>query len=471
MNQRKQVTKYLISDLLAASVTWVLFYIFRKLFVEPLKFGYQVPITLSLSFFLGLSFIPIFWITLYHMTGYYKDVLRKSRLSDIVETFFQTLLGSVIIFFLLILDDVIHSYKNYYLLFSVLFGIHYTLTLIPRYILTSATVRKIRSRRIVFPTLMIGSNMQAVDVYLELENPDYSYGNKIIGFINVHQKKHYQLSDYLPHLGGLQDLNRVLKKYQIQEVIIALDASEHKEITRIINTLGLCDVVIKAIPSMDDILSGKVKMTQLFGTPLIQISHELMPVWQENIKQFFDYFIAVGALILSSPLILFLAAGVKLSSPGPILYSHERIGRYGKPFRIFKFRSMYNNAEPNGPELSSKMDNRLTNFGRFMRKYRLDEIPNFINVLRGEMSIVGPRPERQYYIDHIIKKAPHYVHLQKVKPGITSWGQVKYGYAENVDQMIKRLKYDLIYIENMSLLVDLKILLYTVFTVFRVRGV
>ncbi len=471
MNQRKQVTKYLISDFLAASATWVLFYIFRKLFIEPLKFGHSVPVTFSTQFFLGLCFVPLFWITLYHMTGYYKDVYRKSRLNDVFQTFIQTLLGTVIIFFLLILDDVIHSYKNYYLLYSVLFTVHFFFTLIPRYLLTSAITRKIRKRQISFPTLMIGSNLQAVDVYLELEQSEYSYGNKIIGFINIQQKEHYQLSDYLPHLGGLKDLNRIVDNYQVQEVIIALETSEHEEITQIINRLGLCDVVIKAIPSMDDILSGKVKMTQLFGTPLIQISHELMPVWQENIKQFFDYFVASLALILSSPLILFLALGVKLSSPGPILYSHERIGKYGKPFKILKFRSMYTDAERNGPELSSKMDSRLTNFGRFMRKYRLDEIPNFINVLRGEMSLVGPRPERQYFIDQIIRKAPHYVHLHKVKPGITSWGQVKYGYAENVDQMIKRLRYDILYIENMSLFVDLKILLYTVFTVFRGRGV
>jgi lipopolysaccharide/colanic/teichoic acid biosynthesis glycosyltransferase len=132
---------------------------------------------------------------------------------------------------------------------------------------------------------------------------------------------------------------------------------------------------------------------------------------------------------------------------------------------------MATNAELNGPELSSKNDSRLTSFGKFMRKYRLDEIPNFLNVLAGDMSLVGPRPERKFFIDQIIKRAPHYVHLHKVKPGITSWGQVKYGYAENVDQMIRRLRYDIIYIENMSLFVDLKIILYTFYTIFKGRGV
>jgi lipopolysaccharide/colanic/teichoic acid biosynthesis glycosyltransferase len=132
---------------------------------------------------------------------------------------------------------------------------------------------------------------------------------------------------------------------------------------------------------------------------------------------------------------------------------------------------MYMNAEKNGPELSSKNDDRITPFGRFMRKSRLDEIPNFFNVVKGEMSLVGPRPERKYFIDLIIKKNPHYIHLLKVKPGITSWGQVKYGYAENVDQMIDRLKYDLIYLDNMSVFVDLKILIYTILTIIKRSGI
>ena len=471
MRNRSQSLRYILSDYLSALVSWTLFFIFRKIYVEPLKFGYDIPLNFSATFFMGLAIIPLFWLLTYYLSGYYKDVFRKSRLNDILQTFLQTLAGTVILFFVLLLDDEIHNYKNYYLLFCVLFSLHFFITLIPRYIITSNVSERIRKRIISFPTLMIGSNLQAVEVYKELEQESHSYGNRVVGFINVHHKEHYQLSDYLPHLGQLSDLDRILREYRIEEVIIALERAEHTKFTKILNQLGLCDVVIKAIPDMDDFLIGKVKTTQLFGTPLIQISHDLMPVWQANIKQLLDYAIASLALIICSPLLMFLTVGVKMSSPGPVIYSHERIGKYGRPFRIFKFRSMYTDAEQNGPELSSKMDSRLTNFGRFMRKYRLDEIPNFFNVLKGDMSLVGPRPERKYFIDQIIKRAPHYVHLHKVKPGITSWGQVKYGYAENVDQMIKRLRYDILYIENMSLFVDLKILLYTILTIFRGRGV
>ena len=171
------------------------------------------------------------------------------------------------------------------------------------------------------------------------------------------------------------------------------------------------------------------------------------------------------------PIILFLAIGIKLTSKGPVFYSHERIGQFGKPFILYKFRSMYTDAEKNGPALSSKDDNRITSFGKFMRKSKLDELPNFYNVLKGDMSLVGPRPERKYYIDQIIEKAPHYLHLQKVKPGITSWGQVKYGYAENVEQMINRLQYDILYIENMSVYVDFKIMIYTILIILKGRHI
>jgi exopolysaccharide biosynthesis polyprenyl glycosylphosphotransferase len=471
MNKTKQVIRYLISDYISASVAWTLFYIFRKEYIEPLKFGYEIPLVFSTQFFLGLLLIPACWLLYYYLTGFYKNIFRHSRTDDFLRTFIQSISGVLIIFFLFILDDEIKSYRNYYLLFLVLFSLHFFITLILRLLLTSSTVKKVHNHKIGFNTLIIGSNHQAMDIYRELTESAASPGNKFIGFISLIKQDKYHLSEYIPHLGTLKDLEQVIEQNQIEEVIIALDSSEHDQISRIINKLGLCNVIIKAIPDMYDILTGKVKMDHLFGTPLIQLSKDLMPVWQANLKQFFDIVISLIAVIIASPLILVLAIGVKLSSPGPVFYSHERIGRYGKPFHIYKFRSMRTDAEKNGPELSSKEDNRLTNLGRFMRKYRLDEIPNFFNVLKGDMSLVGPRPERQFFIDQIIKQAPHYTHLHKVKPGITSWGQVKYGYAENVDQMIRRLRYDILYIENMSLFVDFKILFYTVLTIIRGRGV
>ena len=221
---------------------------------------------------------------------------------------------------------------------------------------------------------------------------------------------------------------------------------------------------------MFDLLSGSVKMTNIFGALLIEVNEEIMPFWQFVIKRLMDIFVSMIAMLILLPVYLVLAILVKTSSDGPIFFLQERIGKHGKPFNIIKFRTMYTNAEKAGPQLSSSTDNRITKIGRFMRQVRLDEIPQFWNVLKGEMSLVGPRPERQYFIDRICEKEPQFVQLNKVKPGITSWGQVKFGYAENVDEMIQRMKFDLLYLKNMSIAIDLKIMLYTIIIVLKGSG-
>ncbi len=470
MNKKMQVFKYVLFDVIAAVISWGLLYLYRKSIIENTIVDNFKIIFYDIKLYLGLVIVPVFWVGLYAISGTYRKIFRKSRLRELGQTLLQTLIGCLIIFFVLILDDVVNSYKNYYSSFVFLFTVHFSITFLFRFIITTTTARKIQQGKIGFNTLIIGSNGNAVDIYKEIKNQEISSGNKFVGFVYVDKYETYKLDEFLPNLGSYQNLNDIIVKNKIEEVIIAIESSEHKIIEDIITKLEDVNVVIKIIPGMHDILLGSVKMTGIFHVPLIQIYPDLLPAWQQFLKRFLDIVISSLCLIILSPVFVFVAVGVKLSSKGPIFYSHQRIGLHGKPFVIYKFRSMYVDAEKNGPQLSSKNDPRITPFGKFLRKVRLDEIPQFYNVLIGEMSLVGPRPERQYYIDQIIPKAPHYKLLLKVKPGITSWGQVKYGYAENVEQMIERLKYDILYIENMSLTMDLKILIYTALIILQGRG-
>ena len=471
MNKLLHTFKYLSFDLISAVISWTLFFIYRKTYIEPLKFGHDLPIQFTNKYYIGIAIIPLLWIFLYFLSGYYKDIYRKSRLQELALTFFTILIGSTIIFFTSLLDDEVIHYQNYYKLFLTLFVLQFALTYVPRLILTSVTNYRIHSRKIGFNTIIIGGDRKALDIYQKIENQTRSVGNLFVGFISIIEKEKFLLDKHLKKLGNLKEIRNIIDNQEIQEVIIALESTVHKDIERIINYLDDKNVVIKVIASMYDILTGKVNMSHIYSTPLIQISHSLMPTWQEQAKQVIDFSFSLFALILFSPVILFLAIGIKVTSNGSVLYSHERIGKFGKPFTLYKFRSMYIDAEKNGPALSSKDDDRITPFGKFMRKSKLDELPNFWNVLKGDMSLVGPRPERKHFIDQIVEQAPHYLHLQKVKPGITSWGQVKYGYAESVEQMIERLKYDVLYIENMSLYVDFKIMIYTILTILKGRNI
>jgi len=453
---------FLIFDYLSALLAWALFFYLRKIWIE------NEPFEADDNFWLGLFLIPIFWMFLYFIQGTYQEMRRMFRLKLLNLTLSGSLLGSLVIFFAIILDDQVRNYEGYYWNVLILFGVHFTMTVVPRLLINTLLIHYIRGKGKGFRTLIIGGSEKAVDIYKEIiKNPKNV--NSFVGYVNTNGNDR-KLDDVLPYLGHFDQLDKVIPTFDIDEYIIAIESAEHNKLMHILLKVDDHASRIKTLPDTYAILSGKVKMTNIYGALLLEVISDVMPFWQKVVKRFMDFILSFVAIILLIPFYLFSAMAVKASSRGPIFFLQDRVGKNGKIFKIIKFRTMIVNAEKDGPQLSSKDDPRITKVGKFMRKTRLDEFPQFLNVLIGDMSIVGPRPERQFYIDQIAKIQPQYNQLTKVRPGITSWGQVKYGYAENVDQMLQRMKFDLLYLKNRSLSLDLKIMFYTLVIVLKAEG-
>ncbi len=459
--------KLVFFDTLTALSSWILFFMFRKNLENQI---FKIQDTLLIK---GCVVICIFWLCLYTLSGKYQNVLRASRLQEFYKTLTQTIIGCMIIFFILIIDDIEYqkNYNYYYKSILFLFSTHFMLTFFARYILINRIVKKIHTGKIGFKTIIIGSSKKALNIFNEIKNTPKSSGNQFVGIIQSTKNSNNLFTDKLETLGVLSDLKNVIEEHEVDEVILALENKELSSMDTILYELNFHNVVAKIVPNKSDLLSGNVKMSSIHGIPLTEILPSSMNISEAFLKRFLDITLSLIVLILLIPAFIFNSILIKLSSKGPIFYFQERAGKHRKPFKIIKFRSMHINAESDGkPKLTQENDTRITKWGKIMRKYRIDELPQFYNVLIGDMSIVGPRPEREYFIKQIINKAPHYKLVFKIRPGITSWGMVKYGYADNIEKMIERLKYDIIYIENLSIFSDIKVLAYTLIIVIQGRG-
>lgn len=459
---RINIKWYILSDILISIVTWINFYYLRSVVYD---FNFSVPS----GFYLGMFLYTLGWLFLNFISGMYGSLYEKSRLNELVKTFLICLVGCLFLLFFFILKNPHADNLKYYKEFFILLAPITIITIIVRSIFLNKVKNQLNKKEVFFNVLLIGSAKKAMEFYNSFKLNKEQGGYKIVGFypININEESS---DSNLKTYKRISPITQIIKEEEIEEVIIAVDNKDRELLSSILENLSTQEVKVKIIPDMVDIISGTLQTNNVTGVPLIDIHPGNLNSWQQNVKRLLDIIISIPAMIIMLPVFLYIIIRVRLSSPGPIFFKQQRLGYKCRSFTMIKFRSMYVNAEDEGPQLSSENDPRITKWGRTMRKWRIDELPQLWNILKGEMSFVGPRPERQFYFDKIVKTNPEYKYIFKVKPGLTSWGMVKFGYASSVEEMIKRLPYDLIYVENVSLALDFKIMFYSIQIILAGKG-
>lgn len=460
---------YIVTDLATTFIAFVLFNICRYYILlaglEEFENETFTGFIFSRKIILEEIFVPLGMLGIYWLSGFYNKPFMKARLSIATNSLWSGAFNTALIFILFILNDA-PAKKIYYLLLVLQWALLFVFLYAGRLIVNSYCIRRVRSNKRK-NVLIIGNSQNSRDVAAQLQASKLEVPVHILGYVALEGEDNVEDGMRVWPMSGLMDVCREMKPDQ---VIIAMQRFSDVKVMHILDRLIVLDIPVKINPDTFSYVTPSIRQGDIMGLPFVDLTSPSMSEFQKNVKRTFDVVMSIVVMTVLSPLYLAIYLWVRLSSPGGAIYSQERIGLHQKPFRMYKFRSMYVDAEKTGPQLSHDGDSRITPAGRVMRKYRLDELPQFWNVLKGDMSFVGPRPEREYFIRHIMEKAPYYSLVFRTVPGITSWGMVKYGYAENIDQMVERLRYDLIYLNNMSILTDVKIMIYTIKTVVTGEG-
>jgi len=469
MSYKTERLLLLALDFLTINLAYVVYFWLR---VRSGWFSYPIEPELLLPMFA----VYVYWLLLFAFFGLYRSWYAQSRLDELITLFRTTGIGALVLFFLVFIDDeptgtqpglraLIVAY--WFLLFLFVSVGRLGIRAMQRRLLEAG----IGARN----TFIVGWSHKAYELCdMVMKYPALGY--HVVGFVKVRKSssaKRARGVDYrgVPVVGSIDELASLIRQYNIRELLIGLDSTEHEKLIDIINACNGFEVGLKIMPDMYDIVSGQARISSIYGFPLIDVMPDIMRPWEESLKRFVDITVAAAILLVGLPLWILVPLFIKIDSRGPVFYKQERVGRNGRIFKMVKFRSMYSDAEKHsGPIWASKKDPRVTRVGKFIRRLHIDEVPQFINVLTGDMSLVGPRPERPFFVEKLATELPLYKRRLKVRPGITGWAQVKHKYDESIEDVRFKLKYDLFYIENMSWRMDLKILFNTFYVMITGRG-
>jgi len=460
----------LLVDFITVNLAYALYYAFR------VRSG-LVSYPIEPEFWLPLMAVYGYWLLWFLFFGLYRSWYAQSRLDEILTLLRTTVLGALMLFFLIFVDDAATASKaDSRLLIAVYWLLVFSLVTIGR-----LNVRAIQKKLLMAGvgsrnTLIIGHSNKAIELCdMVLRYPALGY--KVVGYVRAGKEAERRPAhrssggQRVPVLGEIKDMPKLLERHNIQEVLIGLDSTQHPQLLEVIKFCDGREVGMKIVPDLYDIVSGQARISSIYGFPLMELRPQLLQPWEAALKRTFDLLVAGFILLAGLPLWFIIALAIKLDSRGPVFYKQERVGRNGEVFKMLKFRSMHTDAErKTGPVWSGKNDPRITKVGKVIRRFHLDEVPQFINVLIGDMSIVGPRPERPYFVNKLSKEIPLYRQRLRVRPGMTGWAQVKYKYDQTIEDVKSKLKYDLFYIENISWRLDLKILFNTFYVLILGKG-
>jgi exopolysaccharide biosynthesis polyprenyl glycosylphosphotransferase len=465
MTKTKEKLILLLVDFLTINAAWVLYYFIR------IKSGW-ISLYVAEPELLGpLVVVYVYWLLLFFFFGLYRSWYAHSRLDEFATLFKTVTFGTLVLFFVVFIDDTatrspVHS--------RLLIALYWFLLLVVvgagRMAVRSFQRRLLEAGIGVRNSLIVGWSDKARELF-DMVKRYPALGYRVVGFVRTDSSLASAEYQGVPVLGNIDSIRESIAAHDVKEVLIALNSGEHNKLLHVIERCDSQQIGLKIVPDLYDIISGQARTNQIYGFPLIEIMPQLMPAWEKSAKRLIDIVVSLLLLTVSLPLWFLIPVLIRVESKGSIFYIQDRVGKDGRVFRMLKFRSMYKDAEKHsGPVWSNRRDPRVTKVGRVIRKPHFDEIPQLINVLRGDMSLVGPRPERPYFVEQLSREIPIYYRRLKVRPGLTGWAQVKHKYDESVEDVRVKLRYDLFYIENMSLRMDMKILLTTIYTVLRGKG-